>query len=67
MENLVIWARSEKEGSAFEFCIWEYWIIGRLEYRETISGCEVLQESSLLNALIRYQAVLPASHYSSTP
>jgi len=32
MENLVLWAKSEKEGSALEFNVWEYWSNGELEY-----------------------------------
>ena len=34
MENLVLWARSETDGSALEFCVSEYWSNGELEYWE---------------------------------
>ena len=34
IENLVLWARSELDGSALEFCVSEYWSNGELEYWE---------------------------------
>ncbi len=32
IENLVLWARSELDGSALKFCVSEYWSNGELEY-----------------------------------
>jgi len=34
IENPVLWARSELDGSALEFCVSEYWSNGELEYWE---------------------------------
>ena len=32
IENLILWARPETDGSASEFCVWECCSNGQLEY-----------------------------------
>ena len=67
MDNLVLRARSETDGSTSDILDQEYWSNGELEYWEKIKSLEGFHEPGWFIAAIRDHEVLPKLHHSITP